>query len=99
VLVDCPIQGGEASIGSPKTHAQLEYATPSHNTRSHTKGKYFMTTLFDPIRIGDLDLPNRIVMAPLTRSRAIGGQRLPNALMAEYYAQRASAGPFPKPPP
>ncbi|MGN6388082.1 MAG: alkene reductase [Burkholderiaceae bacterium] len=51
-----------------------------------------MTTLFDPIRIGDLDLPNRIVMAPLTRSRAVGAGRVPNALMAEYYAQRASAG-------
>lgn len=50
-----------------------------------------MPTLFDPIRIGDIDLPNRIVMAPLTRCRAID-RRVPNALMAEYYAQRASAG-------
>jgi 2,4-dienoyl-CoA reductase-like NADH-dependent reductase (Old Yellow Enzyme family) len=51
-----------------------------------------MTTLFDPITIGDLELPNRIIMAPLTRARAIGGDRVPNALMAEYYVQRASAG-------
>jgi 2,4-dienoyl-CoA reductase-like NADH-dependent reductase (Old Yellow Enzyme family) len=51
-----------------------------------------MTSLFDPIRIGDLNLANRIVMAPLTRSRAGGGKRVPNALMAEYYVQRASAG-------
>jgi 2,4-dienoyl-CoA reductase-like NADH-dependent reductase (Old Yellow Enzyme family) len=51
-----------------------------------------MTTLFDPITIGDLQLPNRIIMAPLTRARAIGGDRVPNALMAEYYVQRASAG-------
>src|SRR5213595_3908794 len=51
-----------------------------------------MTTLFDPITIGDLQLPNRIIMAPLTRSRAIGGERVPNALMTEYYVQRASAG-------
>ena len=50
-----------------------------------------MTTLFDPIRIGDLPCPNRIFMSPLTRSRA-GKECLPNALMAEYYAQRASAG-------
>jgi 2,4-dienoyl-CoA reductase-like NADH-dependent reductase (Old Yellow Enzyme family) len=50
-----------------------------------------MTTLFDPITIGDLRLPNRIIMAPLTRSRA-GDSRIPNHLMAEYYAQRASAG-------
>lgn len=48
-------------------------------------------TLFDPITIGDLTLPNRVIMAPLTRSRADEG-RVPNALMAEYYVQRASAG-------
>ncbi|OON63347.1 alkene reductase [Massilia sp. KIM] len=51
-----------------------------------------MTTMFDPIKVGALELPNRIVMAPLTRSRAIGPGRVPNALMAEYYVQRASAG-------
>jgi len=50
-----------------------------------------MPTLFDPIQIGDWKLPNRIFMSPLTRSRA-GEDRVPNALMAEYYAQRASAG-------
>ncbi|WP_137819914.1 alkene reductase [Pseudomonas sp. 2FG] len=50
-----------------------------------------MTSLFDPITIGDLQLKNRIIMAPLTRCRADEG-RVPNALMAEYYAQRASAG-------
>ncbi|WP_165232463.1 alkene reductase [Aquisphaera insulae] len=51
-----------------------------------------MPGLFDPIRVGELDLPNRIVMAPLTRCRAVGGHRVPNALMAEYYRQRATAG-------
>ncbi len=51
-----------------------------------------MTSIFDPIKIKDLQLPNRIIMAPLTRSRAVGGARVPNALMAEYYVQRASAG-------
>jgi 2,4-dienoyl-CoA reductase-like NADH-dependent reductase (Old Yellow Enzyme family) len=51
-----------------------------------------MSTLFDPITVGDLALPNRIIMAPLTRARAIGGARVPNALMAQYYVQRASAG-------
>lgn len=50
-----------------------------------------MPTLFDPIRIGDLELSNRIVMSPLTRCRAIDN-RVPNALMAEYYSQRATAG-------
>ena len=50
-----------------------------------------MPTLFDPLTIGDLTIPNRIVMAPLTRSRASEG-RVPNDLMRQYYAQRASAG-------
>ncbi|WP_153102009.1 alkene reductase [Paraburkholderia hayleyella] len=50
-----------------------------------------MPTLHDPLQIGDLTLPNRIIMAPLTRQRA-GEARLPNALMAQYYAERASAG-------
>jgi N-ethylmaleimide reductase len=50
-----------------------------------------MPTLFDPLQAGDLRLPNRIVMAPLTRTRA-GTTHMPNALMREYYSQRASAG-------
>jgi N-ethylmaleimide reductase len=50
-----------------------------------------MTTLFDPIRIGDIPLANRIVMAPLTRNRAAPG-RVPSDLAVEYYRQRASAG-------
>jgi len=49
-----------------------------------------MPTLFDPVRAGDLQLPNRVVMAPLTRNRA--PDAIPTPLMAEYYAQRASAG-------
>ncbi|WP_310566343.1 alkene reductase [Hydrogenophaga sp.] len=48
------------------------------------------TTLFDPVTAGDLHLANRIVMAPLTRNRA--PDAIPTPLMAEYYAQRASAG-------
>ncbi|NYE60581.1 2,4-dienoyl-CoA reductase-like NADH-dependent reductase (Old Yellow Enzyme family) [Duganella sp. 1224] len=50
-----------------------------------------MPTLFDPITIGDITLKNRVIMAPLTRSRASEG-RVPNALMAQYYEQRATAG-------
>ncbi len=50
-----------------------------------------MPTLFDPITLGALTLPSRIFMAPLTRSRSSDG-RVPNALMEEYYTQRASAG-------
>jgi N-ethylmaleimide reductase len=52
--------------------------------------KQAMKSLFDPIQVGALHLPNRIVMAPLTRNRAPGA--LPTLLMAQYYAQRASAG-------
>jgi len=46
--------------------------------------------LFEPTKLGELELKNRIVMSPMTRSRAINN--VPNALMAEYYCQRASAG-------
>ena len=49
-----------------------------------------MTSLFDPILVGKMHLPNRIVMAPLTRNRA--PDAIPTPLMAQYYAQRASAG-------
>lgn len=47
--------------------------------------------LFEPYRLGDIELANRIVMAPLTRNRA-GAGNAPILLMAQYYAQRASAG-------
>jgi len=49
------------------------------------------TSLFDPVRVGDISAANRIVMAPLTRDRA-GPGRTPTPMMATYYAQRASAG-------
>ncbi len=45
---------------------------------------------FSPYRLGSLELKNRVVMAPMTRSRAIGS--VPNELMRDYYVQRASAG-------
>lgn len=50
-----------------------------------------MPTLYDPINIGALELSNRIVMAPLTRMRAVD-ERSPGAVTKEYYVQRASAG-------
>ena len=50
-----------------------------------------MTDFVSPIQFGELKLKNRVVMAPLTRSRATA-DRVPTELMAEYYAQRASAG-------
>ncbi|HVW74471.1 MAG TPA: alkene reductase [Rhizomicrobium sp.] len=51
-----------------------------------------MPTLFDPLKLGALTLPNRIVMAPLTRSRATPDGRVPTQLQADYYRQRADAG-------
>ena len=51
-----------------------------------------MTTLFDSLKIGRLELKNRIVMAPLTRSRANDGDGVPAEFAAEYYSQRASGG-------
>jgi len=47
-----------------------------------------MNTLFSPIQLGDIALDNRLVMAPLTRNRAVGG--IPNPMMATYYRQRAN---------
>jgi 2,4-dienoyl-CoA reductase-like NADH-dependent reductase (Old Yellow Enzyme family) len=49
------------------------------------------SVLFQPFKLHDLTLANRVVLAPMTRSRA-GTSRIPNRLMAEYYAQRCSAG-------
>ncbi len=51
-----------------------------------------MSKLLDPLAVGELELPNRVVMAPLTRNRATTPGRVPNGLMREYYRQRASAG-------
>jgi hypothetical protein len=51
-----------------------------------------MPTLFDPLSIGELKVPNRIFLAPLTRNRSTMPGRVPSALMRDYYVQRASAG-------
>ena len=50
-----------------------------------------MSILHTPVSLGDLTLPNRVIMAPLTRCRA-DANHVPTDLMVEYYAQRASAG-------
>ncbi len=50
------------------------------------------TKLFEPFKLGPITLPNRVVMAPLTRNRANPTSRVPSPLAAEYYGQRASAG-------
>ncbi len=51
-----------------------------------------MPKLLDPISIGEFQLPNRVIMAPMTRNRSSGSGRVPNALMREYYSQRSGAG-------
>ncbi len=50
-----------------------------------------LSNLFSSFRLGHLDLKNRIVMAPMTRNRAVEGN-VPSSLAIDYYAQRASAG-------
>jgi N-ethylmaleimide reductase len=50
------------------------------------------TKLFEPFKLGPITLPNRLVMAPLTRNRAVPPGMVPNPLAVEYYGQRASAG-------
>jgi len=62
--------------------------SPFHQNKIYSMSH---TALFQPIQLGSLELPNRIFMAPLTRCRAEAGH-VPGSLMAEYYAQRASAG-------
>ncbi len=51
-----------------------------------------MNTLFDPFKVGSIKLLSRIAMAPMTRCRTDQPGNTPNVMMAEYYAQRASAG-------
>lgn len=53
--------------------------------------KDLMPNIFDPIRLGAIDAPNRIFMAPLTRTRGTR-DHVPTEIMAQYYSQRASAG-------
>ena len=48
--------------------------------------------LFQPLQLGNISLKNRIVMPPMTRSRASQPGNVANEMMAEYYAQRATAG-------
>src|SRR5262245_7475817 len=67
-------------------HRPGRHRNPAGSSPDQPKTK----TLFDSVQVGSLRLPNRIVMAPLTRNRAPNA--IPTPLMAEYYAQRASAG-------
>ncbi len=62
-----------------------------HPPNNNSTNGFNVTDLFSPLLAGDLSLANRIVMAPLTRSRA-GADGVPTEIMAEHYAQRASVG-------
>lgn len=76
-----------------KYYAQPVYQLLILHQRRHRRERIKLTTrqLFTPLHLGSIEIPNRIIMAPLTRMRA-GPNNVPTALNAEYYAQRASAG-------
>ena len=69
----------------------LDQPFPRINLLSSPSMESAMSILFEPVQFGELRLQNRVVLAPLTRCRA-DYQRVPNALMAAYYAQRARMG-------
>ena len=71
----------------------MEAGEPGAGTRGTQRLKP-TDALFQTGRIGDMDLPHRIVMAPLTRSRAMQPGNVPYALNARYYAQRSAFSAF-----
>ena len=77
-------------IGELRGTVRLRHAPLRERGACLPSAPMSQTTLFSHVVVGHLSLANRSVMAPMTRSRAEGN--VPNALMAEYYAQRASAG-------
>lgn len=80
-------------VFGPKTHVKpnADQTLTELWKESKMNDKVATKQLLEPFEMHDLTLANRVVMAPLTRARS-GESRVPNALMAEYYAQRASAG-------
>jgi N-ethylmaleimide reductase len=70
-------------------HFNLQPLYPSQP--QHFQKVFAMPSLFDPIKLGAIEAPNRVLMAPLTRGRATR-DHVPTELMRTYYAQRASAG-------
>src|SRR5689334_623030 len=76
-------------LGRPAHRSQLAdkpLAAPQHGIHLGMSAD-----LFQPARLGPITLPNRVVMAPLTRSRT-GSRGIPGPMNAAYYAQRATAG-------
>ncbi len=76
------------SVSNPDRN--LPTPTASHKEKS-AKEVPRLPSLLDPLQLGDLHLPNRIIMAPLTRLRGTP-DHIPTTIMAEYYRQRATAG-------
>src|SRR6202795_2336840 len=74
-----------AMHNSPKSVLQSQSFSRKENMSQPTK-------LFEPYKLGALTVPNRFVMAPLTRNRAVPPGMVPSPLATEYYGQRASAG-------
>jgi hypothetical protein len=90
-------QGAPSSIPGPGAGRRAQCAAapgpamPLAKCRAIAFIQESIPMLFDPVSVRSLQLKNRCVMAPMTRSRAVDAHTA-NALMAEYYAQRASAG-------
>jgi hypothetical protein len=80
--------GAAGELGTEK----VEVAQPEGALRSDRPLANPLLPLFTPYRMGGLDLPNRIVLAPMTRMRARSDDHVPTAPQAEFYAQRATAG-------
>src|SRR6267378_3675187 len=84
-----------ASLREPNSsrhcRGDKKYLPAFHQSFFGIKRMSTPTKLFEPYKLGPITLPNRLVMAPLTRNRAVAGM-VPNPLAVEYYGQRASAG-------
>jgi N-ethylmaleimide reductase len=80
------------SLGAGRIFPSQHGIPPISHSQTENLVTANATALFEPFRLGDLALPNRIVMAPLTRNRASRGTDAPHDLNARYYVQRASAG-------
>ena len=84
--------GGVKGLTDYPSYEQAPCHTPAAQDGTANNFNSAPATLFDPLQFSRLRLDNRVAMAPMTRSRTDQPGDIPNALMAEYYAQRASAG-------
>ena len=79
------------STDAPVSGLRAREDAPAHAVPTKEDHRMSEASLFAPTQLGSVALKNRVVMAPMTRGRTVGAN-VPNALMAEYYAQRAGAG-------